>query len=156
MRRRSKPRRLAGVEICSGPFRFESFVRILFFSSSGMGGTQDRRGYKWAYGRPLYSAMSTIAPPNSNLCMQWNHHNEGVLPPGSRHQGGCHVLMGDGAVIFLTDSIEAGNQEAGNQESAQVRRQAGYLVPGSKSPFGLWGALGTRASNETIEEQLNQ
>ncbi|KAA5538690.1 DUF1559 domain-containing protein [Roseiconus nitratireducens] len=119
--------------------------------TSGMGGAQDRRGFKWAYGRPLYSAMSTIAPPNSELCMQWNHHNEGVLPPSSRHQGGCHILMGDGAVIFITDSIEAGNQE-----SAMVRRQAGYLRPGSASPFGLWGALGTRASSETIEEQLNQ
>ncbi|MGB0761366.1 MAG: hypothetical protein ACPGPS_17610, partial [Rubripirellula sp.] len=28
--------------------------------------------------------------------------------------------------------------------------------PGSESPYGLWGALGTRASKETIEEQLNQ
>ena len=25
-----------------------------------------------------------------------------------------------------------------------------------QSPYGLWGALGTRASKETIEEQLNQ
>ncbi|HBV66319.1 MAG TPA: general secretion pathway protein GspG, partial [Rhodopirellula sp.] len=29
-------------------------------------------------------------------------------------------------------------------------------APGSKSPYGLWGALGTRAVGETIEEQLNQ
>ena len=26
---------------------------------------------------------------------------------------------------------------------------------GSKSPYGLWGAMGTRASKETIEESLN-
>ena len=28
--------------------------------------------------------------------------------------------------------------------------------PGSPSPYGLWGALGTRGGKETIEEQLNQ
>jgi hypothetical protein len=53
--------------------------------------------------------------------------------------------MGDGAVIFITDSIEAGDP------SSSAR-----LAAGIKSPFGLWGSLGTRASGETIEEQLNQ
>jgi hypothetical protein len=59
--------------------------------------------------------------------------------------------MADGAVVFITDSIEAGNQEA-----AQVRIGNCCTPPGYESPFGLWGALGTRASKETIEEQLNQ
>jgi len=122
-------------------------------NTAGMGGSQARRGYKWAYGRPMYSAMATMTPPNSALCMKSNHHNDGLIPASSRHQGGVHVLMGDGAVIFITDSIEAGDQQ-----SAQVRRGGApnYVQPGSKSPFGLWGSLGTRASSEVIEEQLNQ
>ncbi len=119
--------------------------------TTNQGGAQDRRGFKWAYGRPMYTGFSTISPPNKELCMQWNHHNEGILPAGSRHQGGAHILMGDGAVIFMTDSVEAGNQQ-----SAQVRRHAGYLYPGAASPFGLWGALGTRDAGEVIQEQLNQ
>ncbi len=125
------------------------FWDLTLIDSNGMGGAQDRRGFKWAYGRPLYTAISTISPPNSELCMQWNHHNEGVLPPSSRHQGGCHILMGDGAVKFITDSIDAGNQE-----SAMVRRQAGYLPAGSPSPFGLWGSLGTRGSSEIVDQNL--
>ena len=63
--------------------------------------------------------------------------------------------MGDGAVVFMTDSVEAGDARAmpvwrrnGNSQSVNP--------PGSKSPFGLWGALGTAGSRETIEEQLNQ
>ena len=119
-----------------------------------LGGAEDRRGYKWAYGRPLYSACSMISPPNKEICMQWNQHNEGILPPSSRHQGGAHVLMGDGAVIFITDSIESGDQQ-----SAQVGRTTAArtcLEPGFASPFGLWGALGTRGAKETIQEQLNQ
>lgn len=60
--------------------------------------------------------------------------------------------MADGAVVFVTDSIEAGDSTIGT-----VRRGAtGVRAPGSESPYGLWGALGTKASKEVIEEQLNQ
>ena len=61
--------------------------------------------------------------------------------------------MADGAVIFITDSIEAGDRTAKPVHRDSVPPDA---VAGASSPFGLWGALGTRASKETIEEQLNQ
>ena len=117
------------------------------------GGTQNRRGYKWALGRPLYTGITTILPPNRELCMNGGSTGRGVVPPSSYHQGGAHILMCDGAVVFITDSIEAGDPHAPN-----VRRNGppNYAAPGSKSPYGLWGALGTRASGETVEEQLNQ
>ena len=51
--------------------------------------------------------------------------------------------MADGAVKFITDSIESGNQ---NQAPVQVRGP--WPPSGSKSPYGLWGALGTKASKE--------
>ena len=53
----------------------------------------------------------------------------------------------------MTDSIEAGDQT-----SPTVHRNGPptYVAAGSESPYGLWGALGTKASKETIEEQLNQ
>jgi hypothetical protein len=60
--------------------------------------------------------------------------------------------MGDGAVIFITDSIEAGDNTAGNIWWNGM----GDRAPGSISPYGLWGALGTRANNEQISEALNQ
>ena len=75
------------------------------------GGTQNNRGYKWAHGRPFQTGMTTITPPNSILCMRGST-GRGVFPPSSRHQGGCHILMADGAVVFITDSIESGNQTA--------------------------------------------
>ena len=73
----------------------------------------------------------------------------GALPPSSRHQGGCHVLMGDGAVKFITDSIEAGNSRL-----QCVMNGNTVNPPGSKSPYGLWGALATRASKETIRSDF--
>jgi prepilin-type processing-associated H-X9-DG protein len=110
------------------------------------------RGYRWASHRMEMSGMHTILPPNAELCAQRNPGGRTVCPPSSRHQGGCHILMADGAVVFITDSIEAGNRRA-----PQVwLNGTGAAVPGSQSPYGLWGALGTRAARETIEEQLNQ
>jgi prepilin-type N-terminal cleavage/methylation domain-containing protein/prepilin-type processing-associated H-X9-DG protein len=132
-------------------------ARPLFWDPSAtlVTNVQQRRGYKWALGRPYYTSMQTILPPNSEVFVWDGHGSEGIFPPSSRHQGGCHILMADGAVVFITDSVEAGDST-----SAQVVQGTpngvGGLPPGSKSPFGLWGALGTRASKETIEEQLNQ
>jgi prepilin-type N-terminal cleavage/methylation domain-containing protein/prepilin-type processing-associated H-X9-DG protein len=112
------------------------------------------RGFRWADYASVYGQCNTILPPNKELCSNGNWHRSGVMPMSSRHQGGCHVLMGDGAVIFMTDSVEAGDRRAHmvwhNGDAANNN------TPGSKSPFGLWGALGTRAAGETIQEQLNQ
>ena len=65
------------------------------------------------------------------------------------------TAISSGAVIFITDSIEAGDSRA---ETVWYRNGMSQSSnpPGSQSPYGLWGALGTRASKETIEEQLNQ
>ncbi|TWU02042.1 DUF1559 domain-containing protein [Neorhodopirellula pilleata] len=97
------------------------------------------RGYRWADCEIVYTSVQTILPPNSISCvMGTNDINQGVSSVGSRHQGGAHVLMGDGAVKFITDSIEAGNKAAA---------PAGA---GEQSKYGLWGSLGTRASKEVI------
>lgn len=123
-------------------------------------GSDQCKGCRWADFRPMYTSFTTILPPNNPSCQQGGgDYNEGVHSAGSRHQGGAHVLMGDGAVIFITDSIEAGDANAPPIErgSSAMPDWAGPgSEPGAQSPYGLWGALGTRAVKETIEEQLNQ
>jgi len=126
------------------------------------GGTQ-MRGVRWGDFRNHYTGFQTILPPNSANCQDERGGNQGdyretIMSAGSRHQGGAHVLMGDGAVVFITDSIEAGNAALPPIERGSGG-QPGWMPgaePGRPSPYGLWGALGTRASRETIEEQLNQ
>ncbi len=111
------------------------------------------RGMIWAQGRHLDSSFLTILPPNAETCFDGNPvangqywSKAGVMGVSSRHQGGVHVLFGDGAVRFITDSIDAGGAV-----SVPVRLGlSGASSPGSPSPFGVWGALGTRASSETI------
>lgn len=102
------------------------------------------RGFRWASADVPYSVVTTVLPPNKPYCARSVTRPiiyTGTSSPSSRHQGGVHVLMGDGAVKFITDSIEAGNSSASAIEGGNA---------GKKSPYGLWGALGTRASRETI------
>ncbi|TWU57054.1 hypothetical protein Poly51_29750 [Rubripirellula tenax] len=114
-----------------------------------------KRGYNWSDGRALRTSFNTILPPNNEICQGGADGSAGVFTVSSRHQGGAHVLMGDGAVKFITDSIEAGASSAasvwlnGTNSAPPIAN-----VPGSASPYGLWGALGTRASSEVIEEEL--
>ncbi len=68
------------------------------------------RGFRWHDMAPPYTQMTTILAPNKQLCSEASDMRDIVSPPSSRHQGGVHVLMGDGAVVFITDSIEAGNK----------------------------------------------
>ena len=93
--------------------------------------------------------MNTILPPNSVLCFAGGFDSDGIAPPSSRHQGGAHILLADGAVTFITDSVDAGGDVGGVWLNG-----TGPRAPGSASPYGLWGALGTRANKEVISEEF--
>ncbi|MEM6692602.1 MAG: DUF1559 domain-containing protein [Planctomycetota bacterium] len=113
------------------------------------------RGYRWHSFYPNNTSVTTILPPNSATCAfvggDWFPDRNGAnVSPSSRHPGGAHVLMGDGAVKFITDSIEAGDKTI----APVVWDGVGPSAPGSPSPYGLWGALGTRASREVIDEEI--
>jgi prepilin-type N-terminal cleavage/methylation domain-containing protein/prepilin-type processing-associated H-X9-DG protein len=111
------------------------------------------RGFRWADFNPLFSMIHTVRPPNSEICSVGQVNRSNLVSVSSRHQGGAHILMGDGAVIFMTDSVESGDQNHSMVYQWGAGRDA---APGRASPYGLWGSLGTRANGETIEEQLNQ
>ncbi len=93
-------------------------------------------------GQPEYVGFNTVMPPNGPSCVNMGtsccgDSPDGVLSARSRHTGGVQCLMGDGAVRFISENIDTGNLAAAQ-------------VTGGRSPYGVWGALGSREGGETI------
>ncbi|GAA5510282.1 DUF1559 domain-containing protein [Novipirellula caenicola] len=130
-------------------------ARPKFWQASGVSlmPSSDKRGYRWADWGPVFSGFYTLHAPNSAACTTSSNSATygGPMSTSSRHQGGTHVLMGDGAIKFVTDSIEAGNAEAA---TPYYYSSSNNNLVGGASPYGLWGALGTRASREIISDPL--
>lgn len=120
-----------------------------------LGGGNEGRGYRWSDAGTVWTEFNAILPPNREVCLGGSGSTSvgspGVAPPSSRHQGGAHVLLADGAIVFITDSIEAGDEHVGNV----WLNGTGSSINGSPSPYGIWGAMGTRTASEVIEEQFN-
>jgi hypothetical protein len=93
-------------------------------------------GQRYMDGAAQTVGLTTILPPNSPSCSLGGDTAGGFMTAGSEHTGGCQVLLGDGSVHFIRDTIDAGNQ------TAEARNLRGA------SPFGVWGALGTKDSGE--------
>lgn len=103
------------------------------------------RGYRWGDGAAYFSAVTTNTAPNTASCFTTgtgNHWYDGMWNASSWHTGGVQVLMADGAVRFVSENISTGNQ-------------ATALPAGGSSgtsPYGVWGALGTRNGAEPVGE----
>ncbi len=112
------------------------------------------RGMRWADGNPIFTVVQTMLPPNSPICFDAvtipdfgsGQHTVGYYGASSRHVGGVHVAMADGAVRFMTDSVDCGNTA-----HPMVQLGSTAAAAGIKSPYGVWGAMGTRASGEVVE-----
>jgi len=105
-------------------------------------GTQVKQkwGNKWSDGEAERVGFHTILPPNSPSCggADANADNTtAVLPPTSGHPGGVNVAFADGAVAFISDSIDTGTLSVVVSNTSTI-----------PSPYGVWGALGTKAGGE--------
>ena len=100
------------------------------------------RGEHWADGSPAVSGFNTIAPPNhANYAIRDDRFSDGIYAASSRHPGGCHILMADGAVNFITDSIDCGELAIEGTIDVDPR-------------LGLWGSLGSKSGQEIIEDEF--
>jgi prepilin-type processing-associated H-X9-DG protein len=102
---------------------------------------QGNGGKFWHDGHPIYVAFNTILPPNGPSCssaIAWGDGAPALLPPTSYHTGGVNATRADGSVSFISDNIDTGNLTRSAQSAV------GF------SPYGVWGALGTKAGGETV------
>jgi prepilin-type N-terminal cleavage/methylation domain-containing protein len=132
------------------------------------------RGVRWMDSVATYTGFNTIIGPNGATCFaSWTPSTfasvrpaageiDGVFPAGSFHPGGAHVVMFDSAVKFIPNEIDT--------NSSNVPPPATITAPGRQprgnwpatpnwegpSPFGVWGAMGTAASGEILNDTTSQ
>jgi len=98
------------------------------------------RGVHYAWGACVTSAMTTVLPPNSIGCTngasEWGGQH--ILPPDSNHPTGVNAVRADGSVEFVADNINTGDLTLPS-------------VQGGISPYGVWGALGSKSGTEVTD-----
>ncbi|MEZ6042261.1 MAG: DUF1559 domain-containing protein [Planctomycetaceae bacterium] len=98
----------------------------------------------WQDGQPENVAFNTVLAPNAPSCTNNTNNNAdssfSILNASSYHTGGAQVLMADGSVHFISENIDTGNLGAVKNTT------------NGPSPYGVWGALGTRIGGEVIGE----
>jgi prepilin-type N-terminal cleavage/methylation domain-containing protein/prepilin-type processing-associated H-X9-DG protein len=86
-----------------------------------------RQGMSWVMGEMCCTLYNHVAPPNSTTCAAPNFPGNMAnmamqVPPSSFHPGGANVMMGDGSVRFIKNSVNV----------------------------QTWQAIGTRNGGETV------
>lgn len=98
-----------------------------------------RFGTCWPDGQSERVGFNTVMPPNAPSCCRDGNVNAdtagGVFAPSSYHPGGVNGVMVDGSVRFISDYVNTGNLAA-----PEVTR--------GPSPYGVWGALGSKSGGE--------
>jgi len=118
------------------------------------GNVPDRvSGGRWGDARPLYTQFFTVMPPNSpSFSMNNDPEGEVVTSASSNHPGGVGVAFCDGSVRFVTDSVDAHNQGFdpwdGNFRGGDSAAARGSWSS-RQSPYGVWGAMGSRSGGES-------
>lgn len=124
-----------------------------YFNIANRFNSDTQAGFRWADGAAFFHAFTTILPPNTAVCLigdnNWSntggHYGPGIWTPTSEHTGGVQCAMADGSVQFISENIDTGN--------------LGVVAPletfGGISPYGVWGAMGTKSGGEVNFYEFN-
>jgi prepilin-type N-terminal cleavage/methylation domain-containing protein/prepilin-type processing-associated H-X9-DG protein len=125
--------------IATGPGQCLAQVQTngLYYVNSGQ--VKGFFGTLWCDGQSERVGFTTVMPPNGPSCNINNNPNAdtsgGVFAPSSFHPAGVNVVMVDGSVRYVNDSINTGDLT--RPEVSQ-----------GPSPYGVWGAMGSKAGGE--------
>ena len=106
------------------------------------------RGGAFADGSGGLSLVNTVLPPNAPSCaIETSEPLSGIFSAGSYHPGGCNVMLADGSIHFVSETVDCGNRHAPSPR--RMLTMSGDPIP---SGYGVWGGLGTRAGNDECVE----
>ena len=104
--------------------------------------TYAQKGRRWCNASYASTNFQAVLAPNSPSCSS-STSDLGARPmmisASSSHNGGVNVVMMDGSVRFVSDTIDAGDANTVNTD--------GYS---GKSLRGVWGAMATPRGKETV------
>jgi prepilin-type N-terminal cleavage/methylation domain-containing protein/prepilin-type processing-associated H-X9-DG protein len=95
-------------------------------------------GLIYACGHPWHAGFVTVLPPNSASCFKNDSNFAAILTLSSYHSGGVNVSLVDGSCRFIQETINSGTANSFTTPTN----------PTGSSPFGVWGALGSRDGGE--------
>ncbi len=95
------------------------------------------RGQRWGDGRIAHTGFVCVIAPNGPQCTYGSDTTWGAFGANSYHTGGVNVARADGSVHFVSETVDTGNPND-------------YQVTSGKSPYGIWGAMGTADGGESV------
>lgn len=119
--------------ICIGSATKEKYVYA--------GGAVNAYGYKfgWYWASTFYHVtFTTTLPPNSPSCYNRASAYNSLFSATSFHPGGVNAAFLDGSVAYVSQTIDSGTEKAFETPT----------VPSGASPFGIWGAYGSKDGGE--------
>ncbi|MGL4943624.1 MAG: DUF1559 domain-containing protein [Thermoguttaceae bacterium] len=114
--------------------------------ASGFSASSQRRGHRWGDRASIFTGFMTALPPNYPSCNRDDSVNGCLaLTPTSNHSGGVNVGLCDGAVRFVSETIDCGD----------ITKVLGYPTNTGEghqwtgpSTGGIWGKVATPAGSE--------
>jgi hypothetical protein len=106
-------------------------------------------GAFWGAGSPRYNGFNTILPPNSPSACADNNPSRHIVSASSYHSGGVTVSKLDGAVAFVSETVDCGDLTKKLNSVATGTPDTAKAYNGQQSIYGVWGAMGSIAGKES-------
>jgi prepilin-type processing-associated H-X9-DG protein len=109
-------------------------------TNGSIGGSSS--GWCYFYGVPWHSSFNTVIPPNGPSIFLGFGSWTPQMAATSYHSGGANVVLLDGATRFVSETIDSGT-------GISFPMDASGNSSVGESPFGVWGAMGSRNGGES-------